>query len=196
MATNVSASNSFIKYSPPDAWVVKDDGPVTTITAGATAEFSFDGSFVQVFGTIPARNNTAPISTYTLDGIASPPFDPAALLDVRTLYDQVFYQSSPELLSGNHSLIINSTQAGAQFILGSIIFAPSFSPSISAFPSVTPPSSPSSTTNAATTSHKIIVGRLVGGLLATFIILAAEIAFLFYRRRRKQKTTEGNRWDS
>ncbi|KIK53912.1 hypothetical protein GYMLUDRAFT_100263 [Collybiopsis luxurians FD-317 M1] len=166
MTTNVSADNTLIIYEPENAWFLND---MTTTLAGATAEFSFDGSFVLVFGTIPPRNETAPISTFSLDGTVSFAFDTRSLGLRETGHNQGFSQSSPDLLGGLHTLIINSTQAGAQFTLGSIIFAPSISSSISAFPSVpTPASNAPSSTNAVTTSQKIIFGRIVGGILSSW----------------------------
>ncbi|KIK67993.1 hypothetical protein GYMLUDRAFT_81478 [Collybiopsis luxurians FD-317 M1] len=162
---------------------------MTTYHGGATAEFPFNGSFVQVFGTIPPANESAPVSNYTLNGTTSQ-FNRSSLRHVHHNPDQLFYQSPFDLPSGNYTLVIISIQDGAQFTLGTISYDPSFSPSTSSgFPPVlpTPTSSVPSSGNA---SRKLNVGGIVGGVLAALIVVAALIAFVFLRRRRKQKAAK------
>jgi hypothetical protein len=201
--TTLLATSPSITYSP-NAWT-NEGGLMTTLIEGATAEFSFDGVFVQVLGSVQSKSkrHPAPVSTYTLDGITSAPFNPTDIMGKQTANNQGFYQS-PNLASGNHSLVIKaiSIASGAQFILDSIVIGSDFSPASSGLPIVpttgfslslpTASSSSASPVGAASSSRKTNVGGIVGGVLAALIIIAAILASLMFLRRRKQKAEKEN----
>ncbi|KAF8064018.1 hypothetical protein FPV67DRAFT_1782385 [Lyophyllum atratum] len=88
-----------------------------TTFAGSTATFTFTGSSVTVFGTIPnrgaARNPTT--STYSIDGSKPVQFTASHLSD-GVQYKQEFFHS-PQLPQGQHTLTITSTTDNTFFWL-------------------------------------------------------------------------------
>ncbi|KAF9025950.1 hypothetical protein BDZ89DRAFT_953360, partial [Hymenopellis radicata] len=80
-----------------------------TRSAGATATFVFNGTFVQVYGTISSANLSGapdPVSKFSLDASSSATFAPTPGADVQ--YEQVMFQSA-DLQPGEHTLVMNST---------------------------------------------------------------------------------------
>jgi len=173
---------------------------MTTNNAGASAQLTFNGVLVQVFGTIPSAKHgtTPPISNYTVDGTISVVFNSSSFSSNQSTPNHVFYES-PSLASGGHSLFMTVVNNQADFILNSIVYYseisisnPIPSPSEST-PGYTATSSPSSTQTASvsavrTSAAKPPVGAIVGGIIAALVLLAALVAFLVIRRRRKQRT--------
>lgn len=108
-----------------------------------------------------------------------------------------FYQSSLDLASGNHSLVITSLTNGADFILDSIVFSSDLT-ATSPIASETPkPSSSSSSTSSSGSTQRVSgdpskanVGGIVGGTISALVVLAALIAFFLVHRRRKQRTAK------
>jgi len=199
MSTTILASDPSITYSPQNAWAHNSDGTVSTNNAGASAQLTFNGVLVQVFGTIPSAKHGAmlPISNYTVDGTISVVFNSSSFSSNQPTPNHVFYES-PSLASGGHSLFMTVVNNQADFILNSIVYYseisisnPIPSPSES-IPESTPTSFPSSSQPAVsavgTHAHKTPVGAIVGGVIAALVLLAAVIAFLVIRRRRKQRT--------
>ncbi|KAE9383856.1 hypothetical protein BT96DRAFT_982424 [Gymnopus androsaceus JB14] len=202
MSTTIFASDPSITYSPQSAWSPNSDGTMTTNNIGASAQLTFNGEFVEVFGTIPPtskRDTTRPVSNYTLDHATSVVFNTSDFTNNQPITNHVFYQS-PGLANGSHSLVITAiaTDHQADFVLASIVYDSNFSlsnpiPSSSeSIPESTPTSFPSSSQPAVsavgTPAHKTPVGAIVGGVIAGLVLLAAVIAFLVIRRRRKQRT--------
>jgi len=199
MSTTILASNPSITYSPQNAWTSSGNGTMTTNNFGASAQLTFNGAFVQVFGTLPPAHHDHPVSNYTVDGTISVVFNTSDFTNNQPITDHVFYQS-PGLASGNHSLVITAIAADnqADFVLASIVYDSNFSfsnpiPSSSdSIPEFTPTSFPSSSqptvSAVGTPAHKTPVGAIVGGVIAALVLLAAVIAFLVIRRRRKQRT--------
>ncbi|KAJ3854227.1 hypothetical protein EV368DRAFT_80807 [Lentinula lateritia] len=191
MSTTLSASNSMISYS--HHWN-SNNGSMVTSNAGATANVTFKGTFVQVFGTIPAlkHNTPEPASSYILDGTSPIQFNATRFKGTNEVSNFAFYQSNLDLASGNHSLVITSLTNGADFILDSIVFSSNLtatSPTTaSEFPN-TPSSSSSGSTQGGGTS-KPNVGGIVGGTISALVVLAALIAFFLVHRRRKQRTAK------
>ncbi|KAE9397157.1 hypothetical protein BT96DRAFT_87831 [Gymnopus androsaceus JB14] len=197
MSTTILASDPSITYSPQNAWAPSGNGTMTTNNVGASAQLTFNGAFVQVFGTIPpisGNETTCPVSIYTLDHATSVVFNTSDFANIRLITNHIFYQSSLGLTSGNHSLVITAitTDNQADFILGTIVYSnvsvstsvPSLSDSI---PEPTPTSFPSSQTalSAVDTPAHAPVGAIVGGVIAALVVLV--VAFMFYRLYRRRK---------
>ncbi|KAF8225169.1 hypothetical protein L208DRAFT_1380750 [Tricholoma matsutake] len=95
-----------------------------TMTAGATASFTFTGTHVEVFGTIGTASSTD--STYSVDGSSNITFSatprPGQTGDL--VHQQLFYQS-PELADRQHTLVITSTSVNNSFWIDYILYTPS-----------------------------------------------------------------------
>ncbi|KAJ3869464.1 hypothetical protein EV359DRAFT_76724 [Lentinula novae-zelandiae] len=196
MSTTLSASSSMITYS--HHWS-SSNGSMGTNNVGATANVTFNGTFVQVFGTIPAlkRNTPGPSSSYMLDDAPLIQFNAARFMESDEVNNFAFYQSSLDLASGNHSLVITSLTNGADFILDSIVFSSDLT-ATSPIASETPkPSSSSSSTSSSGSTQRVSgdpskpnVGGIVGGIISALVVLAALIAFFLVHRRRKQRAAK------
>ncbi|KAJ3989642.1 hypothetical protein F5890DRAFT_1484874 [Lentinula detonsa] len=195
--TTIHASSPLIKYS--QHWSLnKSDGSMATNNVGASANLTFTGSSVRVFGTLPANNQQTiqPMSSYSLDGGLPVVFDASNFGEPSKVDNFAFYQSDPGLTNENHSLVITSIKDNANLILDNIIvISGAGSSSVPpVFPSITitplPPSTPSSPSPSASTigsTSKINVGGIVGGIIAALVMLAGLVAFFLVRRRRNQR---------
>ncbi|KAJ3909887.1 hypothetical protein F5879DRAFT_984329 [Lentinula edodes] len=185
MTTTLSASNPVITYS--DNWNFNEtDGTMVTTTAGSTANVTFDGTSIQVFGTLPAQVQD-PASSYSLDDAP-----PVLFYATRFEGDEVekfsLYQSNLGLARGNHSLVITSLTDGPDFVLDSMVFSSNFTvPSTSFTVSTEVPSSSSSSPPLSSGGSGPNVGAMVGGIVGS-ILVGALAAFLLVRRRRLQRT--------
>ncbi|KAF9456711.1 hypothetical protein BDZ94DRAFT_1274990 [Collybia nuda] len=141
-----------VEYLPdPGLWMlggVQEEFDSTThgtAMTGSQVRFTFQGPYVNVFGTISnvPPYPGAPISTYSLDGSSPQEFHPAPPNGIS--YRQAFYRS-PWLEYKQHVLIITFTaSSNASFWLDYFEIIPneaSTSPSSSLPPSVTSPPSP------------------------------------------------------
>ncbi|KAJ4001770.1 hypothetical protein F5050DRAFT_1133363 [Lentinula boryana] len=203
MYTTISASDPLIKYS--QHWnPTKSDGFMVTNNAGASANLTFTGISVQVFGTLPAHshNTIQPISSYSLDGGPPVVFDASIFVEPSEVDNFAFYQSNPGPASETHFLVIKSIKDNANLILDSIIVTSGagsssvslVSPSNTITPlppstSTSSSSSPSGSTLIGSTS-KINVGGIVGGIIAALVVLAGLVALFLVRRRRNQRTAK------
>ncbi|KAH7876335.1 uncharacterized protein C8R40DRAFT_1169450 [Lentinula edodes] len=192
MSTTLSASSSMITYS--HHWSL-NNGSMATNNAGATANVTFNGTFVQVFGTIPALKHKTPepASSYILDDTSPIQFNAARFGETNEVSNFAFYQSNLDLASGKHSLVITSLTNGADFILDSIVFSSNLtatSPTIASETPNPPSSSSSSSSGSSGGTSKPNVGGIVGGTISALVVLAALIAFFLVHRRRKQRTAK------
>jgi hypothetical protein len=198
MSMTILASDPSITYAPQSAWKLGNNGTMTTTDSGATAEFTFNGVSVKVLGTIPSvkHEDTLPVSSYTLDDAKPVVFNATDFSYGQSLADFVFYQSVPGLSSGGHRLVITAVENQADFILGSIVYVTNFPSSTSTNPEETPTSSflPSQTSTAVSSpAPKAPVGGIVAGVVVGLGVLAALVAFLVIRRKRKQRTVKLHR---
>ncbi|KAJ4481703.1 hypothetical protein C8J55DRAFT_560236 [Lentinula edodes] len=187
MTTTLSASNPIITYS--DNWNFNEtDGTMVTTIAGSTANVTFDGTSVQVFGTLPAQVQD-PASSYSLDG-APPVLFYATRFEGYEVEKFILYQSNLGLARGNHSLVITSLSDGPDFVLDSMVFSSNLTvPSTSFTVSTEVPSSSSSSPPLSSEDSGPNVGAIVGGMVVGgSILVGALVAFLLVRRRRLQRT--------
>ncbi|KAF9458121.1 hypothetical protein BDZ94DRAFT_146921 [Collybia nuda] len=138
--TRIRYSGRWEAAGNPDEYNMTTHG---TNSAGAQAEFVFNGTSVAVYGTIEAKSDSifSAVSMYTIDG--SSPTPNVGMPGNNILYNQLLYRSL-NLADGQHTLIITSTLGGGSMLwLDYLQVVPSrTSPSISA---VALPSSPFST---------------------------------------------------
>jgi len=199
MATTVLAENSSITYSPQSAWMsILASGGMATTRANATAELSFIGEFVEVYGTILSVEHGRSVSTYSVDNSTPVVFNSTNVSNKEFIPLFAFYQSPPGLENGSHSLVITSTENQTPFILDYIVYgsnnlSSSATPLFAGTPILNPPSSslPSSSTassDISSSSHKVPVGGIVGGIIAVLVLLAGLVAWLLIRRRMNRRT--------
>ncbi|KAJ3882968.1 hypothetical protein F5051DRAFT_435618 [Lentinula edodes] len=194
--TTVSASSPMITYS--QHWSL-NNGSMATNNAGATANVTFNGTFVQVFGTIPAlkHDTPEPASSYILDDTSPIQFNAARFGETDEVSNFAFYQSNLDLASGNHSLVITSLTNGADFILDSIVFSsnPTATSPTNASESLNPPSSSLLSSSSSPLSLPPLlsegrsnVGIIVGCIVVGALILVGVIVtcFLLLVRRRRR----------
>ncbi|KAH7876334.1 uncharacterized protein C8R40DRAFT_1169449 [Lentinula edodes] len=185
MTTTLSASNPIITYS--DNWNFNEtDGTMVTTTAGSTANVTFDGTSIQVFGTLPAQVQD-PASSYSLDDAP-----PVLFYATRFEGDEVekfsLYQSNLGLARGNHSLVITSLTDGPDFVLDSMVFSSNFIVPSTSFTASTEIPSSSSSPPLSSGGSGSDVGAVVGGIVVGALILVGALAaFLVVRRRRWQR---------
>ncbi|KAF8998482.1 hypothetical protein BDZ89DRAFT_1083191 [Hymenopellis radicata] len=195
---------SSIQYSNDPGWFAAGSANEFNHTthgtrnAGATATFVFNGTFVQVYGTIPAAGTSGdpdPVSTFSIDAGSSATFAPTPGRD--DVFQQVMFQSA-DLQAAEHTLVINSTIDLSWFWLDYIVYTPLEEEDVSR--SLSPSSSASATRTATSTSTvavssskssapPAIIGGTLGGL-AALVVLGCLIGFLCYRSRRlKRRST-------
>ncbi|KAE9383656.1 hypothetical protein BT96DRAFT_1008918 [Gymnopus androsaceus JB14] len=104
MSTTIFAADPSITYSPQSAWSPNSDGTMTTNNAGAFAQLTFNGTFLEVFGTIPPTNSM--------------------IQHVQSLITLWIMQLPTGLASGSHSLVITAiaTDNQADFVLATIVY--------------------------------------------------------------------------
>ncbi|KAJ3927952.1 MAG: hypothetical protein NXY57DRAFT_978089 [Lentinula lateritia] len=186
MTTTLSASNPIITYS--DNWNFNEtDGTMVTTIAGSTANVTFDGTSVQVFGTLPVQVQD-PASSYSLDGAPPVLFD-ATRFEGYEVQKFILYQSNLGLARGNHSLVITSLSDGPDFVLDSMVFSSNLTvPSTSFTASSEIPSSSSSSPPLSSGGGGPNVSAIADGIVVgASILVGALAAFLLVRRRRLQR---------
>jgi len=147
---------------------------------GATASLTFVGSGVSVYGTVsPHGSLYPPPCSYSIDGDSGTTLTATATNS--TQYQLLFFQS-PELTTGNHTLVITIIIEGvAQEAFFLDFFEVTPLPIATAFPL------PSSTTSPLPSTSKPPVGPIIGGVLGALALLTiAFIAFLFFRWKKKE----------
>ncbi|KIK56836.1 hypothetical protein GYMLUDRAFT_247385 [Collybiopsis luxurians FD-317 M1] len=165
-----------------------------------TAQFSFEGVGVQVFGTIAPK--TIQASSYQLDDLDVFNFTFNASTWESTIYRVQFY-TSPQLEPGNHTLTISSLAVGSGPMYLDYIL---YNPMQKATTSRTLPSSTSSTRPASAPTARplsspqihspsrnipVSAGAFAGGVVGGSIIglvLGIVITFMFFRKRMKRNT--------
>ncbi|KAJ6612746.1 hypothetical protein B0H10DRAFT_2222917 [Mycena sp. CBHHK59/15] len=122
----VPDNNPRVLYST--SWSI--DGPFfqtshQTTVVGSWVSFTFNGSAITVYGSIPPSNATSapPTAAYAID--AAPPFVTSEPLATHLLPNQPLFSAS-QLSSDTHSLVINvtSVQAGSPFSIDFFIVTP------------------------------------------------------------------------
>jgi len=154
-------------------------------TAGSTVTFTFNGTFIAVYGTI---GPTASSSTYQLDddSVSTASFPPPA----SPLYDEPFW-SSAELSPGIHTLTVAAMGDGDTYQLdymqytgypGPVIRANAPQQPTQSHPPILSSSESSSRSGLSTAA---VAGIAVGcGIL---MIISTVTAYWLYRRRRRRR---------
>ncbi|KAJ3835224.1 hypothetical protein F5878DRAFT_628567 [Lentinula raphanica] len=199
MSSTIPAHSSQITYPYADHWKHNDtDGTMYTTHAGDTANLTFTGSSIQVYGTLPANINGTiqPVSSFTLDDGSTVMFDAAKFGTQVETSNAIFYQSDLNLSNGSHSLSIRSEKDKAYFILASIVIFSGANP-LTGPPLVSPvplhsstaatPSSSSSSLSSSSNGIKTNVGGVAGGIIAALAMIAGVFAFILLRRRRNRR---------
>ncbi|KAF9457150.1 hypothetical protein BDZ94DRAFT_1176202 [Collybia nuda] len=198
-----------VKYS--DGWAPSggnhEFGGTThgTFLAGSKATFTFNGSSVEVYGTMGIDHKDPPVSTYSLDGSSLQTFNPP--LPNAIQYQQLFFKS-PTLDDKQHVLVVTSTISETAFwldyfrIASNSISSPlsdpvssvtpttlsTSSPSVSGMPPTTPTNTPKLSINR--TLIAAIAGGVAGGVL--LVLLVFFFVFCYRRKRRFQKAAFGS----
>ncbi|PFH47926.1 hypothetical protein AMATHDRAFT_66502 [Amanita thiersii Skay4041] len=99
-----------------------------TTQPGASAKFTFEGSFVAVYGTVEPvsyTNGTSLITTYSLDGSAPQQYNGTSVASTLTAptFNQLFYES-PVLEDGPHELVVKYEGAGLRFYIDYFLVTP------------------------------------------------------------------------
>lgn len=160
---------------------------------------------MDVFGPIPSveQGVNCPVSTYRLDNRQPHVvFNSTNISSNEAIPLYSFYQSPGDLVDGNHSLLIKSTEDQTLFILDFIVYGSRVSnSSTNATPSLsltqlTPPSSPSSsqTTKAVASppTSKLPIWGMVGGIIAASVVLVVVALIISYRRRRRSSSSDSS----
>ncbi|CCM00661.1 uncharacterized protein FIBRA_02699 [Fibroporia radiculosa] len=145
----------------------------------ASAVFDFYGVGIAVYGLV--EPGYAPVSSaYTLDGASSATYTSPS--NVTSNQDGVIFFESPQLVQGQHQLVINVTNGTATnpYMLTFLGYLPSLNISQTSGGS-TPTSSTSS--RSSTSPAGAIVGGVVGGL-GGLVILSFLLYWLISRHRR------------
>ncbi|KAI0063906.1 hypothetical protein BV25DRAFT_371890 [Artomyces pyxidatus] len=218
-STQIVDDNSpSISYSPPTAWSLggtdnEYDGTTHGFfginTAKSTASFQFNGSAVEVHGTVGPTDGV-PSATYQIDN--NPPVTVVNNVEAVTAYNLLFYKSPPLDPTATHTLVITpiGNDSDTHYWLDYILFTPpsgaitlpgtpiaaGSSSSIS-----TASTSPAGTSSrpGATTSGVVPtptpapstgnIGAIVGGTIGGFVGLVVLVAlfYLFKTQRRFQR---------
>ncbi|KAJ3971505.1 hypothetical protein EV361DRAFT_949649 [Lentinula raphanica] len=200
MTTTILASSPQITYS--SNWKPNNsDGGMFTNIAGENANLTFEGTFIQVFGTLPAIINGTiePTSSYTLDDGTPVVFNAAQLESHFEADNVIFYQSDPTLLNGTHSLSIQLENNDAQLYISNMVISSllieqsasstisrSVSESATPKPSFTDSSHPTQSTHNSTPG----VGAIVGATVGSLALLVGLITFFLVRRRRQKRNAQ------
>ncbi|KAJ3835225.1 hypothetical protein F5878DRAFT_664072 [Lentinula raphanica] len=174
MTTTILASSPQITYS--SNWKRNNsDGGMFTNVAGETANLTFQGSFIQVFGTLPATTigTILPTSSYTLDDGTPAVFDAAEFEDELEADNAIFYHSDPTLSNGIHSLSIQLENNDAQLYITNMVI-----------------SSPLIEQMASSTHNSAGVGVIVGATVGSLALLVGLVTFFLVRRRRKNRNAQ------
>jgi len=152
----------------------------STIQNGASATFNFNGSYIEVYGTIMPRDDYGtPLSSYVIDGTFTNTFEAPSV--PTTAYMQQYY-SSPHLTEGPHQLVITSLTEGPLFSLDFVRYAPS-SPTDGVFVGALSNNVHSSVSGPRA---ETIIAGVTGGV--AFLMIMA-FAFIIYHRRHRRSGT-------
>lgn len=201
MATTIDDTDSSISYS--SGWALLQgstrqwNGTVhSTSTVGATATFSFRGTGVAVYGTIPAGPSTATTqSQYAID--SGVPVNVSLASQTNAVYADLFFQSS--LLSdGLHILVITNDGTSVEYQLDRIDYnasvnvpvstgsgssGSSLSQTVRTTSSVS--QSAAATSLASSSAKSAPVGTIVGSIAAGLLVVVIALLIYFNCRRRK-----------
>jgi hypothetical protein len=132
--------------------LTEHDGTTSFATKdGLTAEVTFSGTRIRVYGTVPTDGDAPLIkSTYSIDG--STPLEFTAAATKRTQYDHLFYQS-PDL-PGNVPHVLKITHQGDKGVLYLDYFEVETSELTTATTSQSSTTTSSSTTSTSTTTSQ------------------------------------------
>jgi hypothetical protein len=152
-------------------------------TAGGTAQFSFYGTSIEVYGGVNTnRTDSTAIAAFQVDG-GETGFYQSINTAGRDFQNLRLY-AKDGLSPGQHTLKIDAKTA-SEFWLDYFIYKPSALPSST---STSPPGqSNSSSSNKTPTGG--IVGGVIGGIAGLSIL--AFFIFFFYRRRKGSQNLEG-----
>ncbi|KAF8878191.1 hypothetical protein BD779DRAFT_1789301 [Infundibulicybe gibba] len=166
------------------------NGTHQSTLAGDVASFRFAGTTVAVFGIFSWMKIGSLAATYTLDGspivntYSVAPTTPEFINGLRQHQNYLLF-SNDSLPAGNHSLVINVTQAnGLVFAMDYITYTPSFT-SLGSKPNLTQ-SSPSSESSSADEGPPP-TGAIIGVIIGTLVLLCTIFALFIISRRRRRK---------
>jgi len=193
--TTASTSTNFVtvddsKLSYNGVWesTGANDGELqgtrsVTTQMGASATFNFNGSYIEVYGTIvPPDDDGIPSSSFVVDGTFTNTFEAPSVPTV--MHMQKFYSSPSHLTDGPHQLVITSLTDGPVLSLDFVQYIPS-SPA-----DVIPAGALSGNARLTLSSApraEIIVAGVIGGF-AFLIIIALLVFVIHYRRHRRNGT--------
>ncbi|KAF9036375.1 hypothetical protein BJ165DRAFT_632881 [Panaeolus papilionaceus] len=153
--------------------------------AGSTATLSFQGDFVEVYGSIRKKNNPvgtpSPISSYTLEDGSSVTFTP---VETDSNHFRSLFFEKRGLTNSNHTLVIkNLVQDDFYFLDYFVVGASGDAPSIGGTTN-----GASNSSSSSSSSSSINVGAVVGAVVGTMAItlLAVLIGFYCWRRTRRR----------
>ncbi|EDR06514.1 uncharacterized protein LACBIDRAFT_328717 [Laccaria bicolor S238N-H82] len=200
MATTIDDTDSSIGYS--SGWALLQgstrqwNGTVhSTSTVGATATFSFRGTGVAVYGTLPAGPSTAATqSQYAID--SGVPVNVSIASQTDAVYADLFFLS-PLLTDGLHTLVITNEGTSVEYQLDRIDYnasvnvpvtvsgssGSSISKTVSTTSSVS--HSAAATSPAASSAKSAPVGTIVGSIAAGLLVVLIALLIYFNCRRRK-----------
>lgn len=202
MATTVDDMNSSISYS--SGWVLLQgstrqwNGTVhSTSTVGATATYSFRGTGVAVYGTLPAGPSTSITqSQYAIDsGI---PVNVSLASQTDAVYAQLFFLSS--LLSdGLHTIVITNAGSSVEYQLDRIDYNASVNVPVSTVSGSSGSSLSQTVRTTSSVSHSAAatspasssaksappVGTIIGSIAAGLLVVLIALLIYFNCRRRK-----------
>lgn len=184
-------------YSPN--WSLHSQGTFQTShqtdVIGSSLSFTFNGSGITVFGSIPASNaaHRPPTAVYAVD--AAEPFTTAEPLAAKPILRQPLFSAS-HLSNGTHTLVVNVTdvQAASPYSIDFFFVSPMPSSPAPSSSSSLAPSSASSV--VAAHASNATVGILAGILGSAVFILLCLTAFLLILRRRRQRARRSKRLQS
>lgn len=188
-------------------------------TVGARAQVTFFGSRIAVYGTIAGSIRNRPTSSYVLDNAAPVNFEGDPTLSVQ--YNRMFYQS-PVLPVASHTLTITNTGDDSPLFLDVLLVTPPDEPMVSTVTTtmtmtMTPPAvtmartmtvtatvqttasgsaqADNSSSGATSTGGRSNGGAIAGGIIGALVfILLLAVGFIYYRRRRRQRTDSEPYW--
>ncbi|KAK7040306.1 hypothetical protein VNI00_009774 [Paramarasmius palmivorus] len=209
-----------VSFNPGNAWflagVAEEHLGTTHGTTSANAEmvFRFKGTYIEVYGTNPHRNESPvdPVTAFTVDDGTPVNYAPS-ITDTPLQRQRMF--ASPNLTAGEHTLrMVNTRENGKVWldylafvpsgdgqpqpttstsIILSTILVPTRSPTISieTKAGATASGSIEPSTDSSTGSNSLSSGAIVGIVLACVVLLAMAIAVLWWwLRTRKEMDNE------
>jgi len=173
-STIIKASTAAIKFS--DGWTTKDESPFTN-KKGAVATFNFNGTHIQVVGSLSLEENTTfpdPKATFEVDTDKSTAFRNDHNGSSNMLY------SSPTMLNGQHQLKMTNLNPQRLTVDHFVVVSPGSSSSKAT------PAGTNSATETATSSlpqrKKIPIGVIVGPIVSVVLLGLLAAGLIYYRR--------------